>query len=188
MPDISLKAKSPLDGFVRDFAGISVWEVTGRAIVSASVPHGGEAALNGKLQDGYAVDIPAVGESLHSQTDNACLMGVTRDQFFILFDEMGEVPLVRVRDRLGEAAYLTDQSDSWVLLSVSGPQARAALERICMLDLNPGRFQPGQVARTSMEHMGVIILCEDRDTYLLLSLRSSAKSFLHAVIKSAESI
>ena len=42
-------------------------------------------------------------------------------------------------------------------------------------------FGDGRVARTVMEHLGVIIHRESDGTYLLMSASSSAESFLHAV-------
>ncbi|RED45781.1 sarcosine oxidase subunit gamma [Aestuariispira insulae] len=188
MADIILKAKSPLDGFSRDWPGITLREVTGRALVSVSIPHGGEAALGQKLSQVYGTIIPAVGESTASPVDNAHLLGLARDQFFILFDEGGQAPLAAVSAKLAEVAYLTDQSDSWAMLHISGPNSRAALARICLLDLHPDHFQTGQVARTVMEHLGVIILRDGADSFLLLSARSSAQSFLHAVTVSAENV
>jgi sarcosine oxidase subunit gamma len=74
------------------------------------------------------------------------------------------------------------------MLRVSGPKSRIALERICPLDLHPSTFPQGRVARTLMEHLGVIILHEGPDTYLLLSARSSAGSFLHAVETSVRNV
>ena len=62
----------------------------------------------------------------------------------------------------------------------------AALERFCPLDL--GAFPAGSVARTAMEHMGAVIAREDdAPTFLLLSARSSARSFLHGLGTALES-
>ena len=93
-----------------------------------------------------------------------------------------------VGDALGPAAYVTDQSDSWAMLRIAGAGARAALERICMLDLDAAAFPEGRVARTVMEHLAAIILRDGPDSFLLMSPRSSARSFLHAVELSVENV
>ena len=77
---------------------------------------------------------------------------------------------------------LNDQSDSWVMLRVSGRHVRGALELVC-----PARPSPRRVprrrrrARTVMEHLSAIVLREGEDDFLLLSPRSSAASFLHEI-------
>jgi sarcosine oxidase subunit gamma len=62
------------------------------------------------------------------------------------------------------------------------------LERICPIDLHPQAFAVGAVARTLMDHLNVIILREGGDTFLLMSARSSARSFWHAVETSIRNI
>lgn len=84
-------------------------------------------------------------------------------------------------DSRAPTLYLNDQSDSWVMLRVAGAGVRRALERLCPLDLHPDAFAPGAVARTVMEHLAVIVLHEAEDTFVLLSPRSSAASFLHEI-------
>lgn len=188
MVDLTLTAATPLDSLSLQFEAIDLTEVSGRSMVSLAVPNDGEAALAGKVKQAYGTDLPAVGKSTSSETDNAALLGMARDQIFLLFDEPAGDPVAYVQGLLGESAYLVDQSDSWVMLSISGARARAALERICPIDLHPGAFAVGDVARTVMEHHAAIVMRTEGEGYLLLSPRSSAKSFAHAVQVSAENV
>src|SRR5690606_8877225 len=82
---------------------------------------------------------------------------------------------------LGDSASLTDQSDAWVRLLLSGPNVRAALARLCMLDLDDSCFPPGSAARTVLKHLGAVILRPDAESSELWSARSSARSFAHAL-------
>ena len=105
------------------------------------------------------------------------------DQLFIIFpraqkDAGAEPHTAKI---LGGGFYTTDQSDVWVTLELSGAGARRALERICPLDLMPESFGIGAAARTTMEHLGTIIIRNDADSFLLMSASSSAQSFLHAL-------
>jgi len=186
--ETKLEARSPLGGFSENFDGLSVAEVSGTAIVSLAVPLGGAVALAAAVKSAYGVELPAVGQSAVSKTGNARFLGLARDQFFLLFDDTGIDPVGAVSEKLSETAWLTDQSDAWALLGVTGPNCRAALERICPLDLHPSAFAVGVVARTVMEHLSVIIQREAEDTFLLMSPRSSSGSFLHAVTNSAENV
>ena len=188
MADFTLTAATPLGGLNLRFEEVEIAEEGERALVSVAIPNGGEAALAGSVKQAYGVDLPAVGRSMRSQDGLFQLLGMARDQIFLLFDDPGGDPVAHVEAQLGQTAYLADQSDSWVMLTVSGHRARAALERICPLDLHPDKFAIGHVARTVMEHHAAIVMRLEAARYLLLSPRSSAGSFAHAVQVSAENV
>ena len=90
--------------------------------------------------------------------------------------------------KIADTAYLTDQSDSFAIVRIKGARSRDALERICPIDLHLDEFSVGTVTRTLMEHLGVIILREDEDAFMLMSARSSARTFWHAVQTSIQNI
>jgi len=115
-------------------------------------------------------------------------LGLQPQQWFVVFEHNQGAPLAKIKEKLGNAAYCTDQSDSWVSLSLSGPLARTALERICPIDLHANSFAVNTVARTTMEHLGVVITRTDEDEFLLMSAASSADSFLHAITTSVKNI
>ena len=188
MASYTLTAASPLDGFNVRLDQIAITEVSDRALVSLAVPNGKQQQLAERIKTVFAADLPQPGKSAVAQRDSARLLGLARDQFFIAFDDHQSDPEAHIKDLVGETGYVVDQSDSWVMLSVEGARSRSMLERICPIDLNPASFAIGDVARTVMEHHSAIIVREGEDGYLLLSPRSSAKSFAHAVQVSAESI
>lgn len=182
MAEFALDPRSPLDGYAETFGSVALAEVTGLALVSAAIPNGGDEAFAAALAEGLGAARPATGASVAGDRYGARLLGMQPDQLFILFDAPDpDRAAETVADALGPAAYVTDQSDSWAMLRIAGAGVRAALERICMLDLDAAAFPEGRVARTVMEHLAVIILRDGADSFLLLSPRSSARSFLHAV-------
>lgn len=174
-------ATSPLDGYAKGFDGVTLAEVTDHAIVSIATPAGGEKRLSKAIKTAFKTSVPDVGESQTSTFSNGRLLGMQPGQILFVFeyDEAGGAKVVA--EKLKDAAYLSDQSDSFVMLTMAGDKARMALERICLLGLHPDAFAIGRVARTSMEHLSVIILREAEDTFLLMSPRSSAQSFVHAL-------
>ena len=97
-------------------------------------------------------------------------------------------PLSPAMKAVSGTAWATDQSDSYCLLRLEGARSREVLERICPLDLHPGAFALGAASRTAMEHLGVLLIREEAEQYLLMSARSSALSFLHAVQTSIQNI
>ncbi|KKJ76709.1 hypothetical protein WH95_11255 [Kiloniella litopenaei] len=185
MPDYTLTASTPLDGYSRDFVGVSIHEVNDRAIVSIAVPKHGERELAKLLTSSYQIELPKPGILSVASRDNVVLFNMAQDQYFLVFDYTGNTATSVVRNLLGDTAYLTDQSDSYVWVRISGTNSRCLLERICPLDIHPSVFPVGSVARTVMEHLGTTIIHDAEDSFLLLSARSSAHSFLEAIETSA---
>ncbi len=181
MPEPTLTPRTPLDGFHREYSGVSLSEITDCALVSIAVPLGGAVPLEQKMTAAFDAGLPASGSSTVSKDGRVRFLGLQTDQMFALFAPEGDDAAAELERALGDTGYYTDQSDSWVMLSMSGPLARTALERICLLDLDPGIFAQGAVTRTMMEHLAAIILRDGPDSFLLMSPRSSARSFLHAL-------
>lgn len=188
MSDFALTARSPLDGHKRDYDGTAIAEVCDRAVVSIATPTGGEGQFSKAIVRAFGTQAPMVGQSTTSNHRNARFLGMARQQIFVIFDDPGTAPVEAIAAELGETAYLVDQSDSWVSVSISGTTARAALERICPIDLHQNAFAVGQVARTLMDHLAVIVVREGPDAFLLMSPRSSARCFLQALETSCENI
>ena len=182
MSDSALTARSPLDGYGRTIGTVTLAEVAGLALVSAAVPRDDDEAFAAALARGFGAARPAPGDSTLGDRLATRVLGMQPDQVFILFElpDQGQV-MQTAAAALGSAAYVTDQSDSWALLRMSGAGTRVALERICPLDLDDEAFPEGRVARTAMEHLSVIILRDGPDSFLLMSPRSSAHSFRHAI-------
>ncbi|MEF3048513.1 sarcosine oxidase subunit gamma [Pseudotabrizicola sp. L79] len=74
-------------------------------------------------------------------------------------------------------AAITDQSDAWVTLTLSGPQARAVLARLVPLDLRAAKA--GQAARCGLNHLPLILICEGPDSFRLMTFRSMARTAWH---------
>jgi methylglutamate dehydrogenase subunit D len=82
-----------------------------------------------------------------------------------------------VPDLVGLAA-LSDQSDAWVGLQLSGPAAADVLARLAPLDLHPDAFPPGSVARTLLRHLACLLVA-GADGFEILVMRSFARSAVH---------
>lgn len=187
----SLTPVTALENFSQEIAGIAVSEVTDQAIVSMAISPENDKPFAASLKKNFKTARPEIGHFTQAKTANTKVLGLQRDQLFMLFDYDGDRAVEEVTSKINastQLAYLSDQTDSWVTLRVSGENTLAALERICPLDLHPSAFPVGSVSRTSMEHMATIIIHESEGSYLLLSLRSFAESFLHAVTTSIKNI
>ena len=183
MADYSLTAEPFLGRLEQHYDNVKLREIYDLAVVSAAIPLRKLASANKALTAAFRVGLPEVGMSALSKKGNMRLLRLSSDQAFVFFpraqQNTGAEP--HVANLLGGAFYTTDQSDVWVTLELSGGGTRRALERICPLDLTPKAFGIGAVARTSMEHLGTIIIRNGEDSFLLMSASSSAHSFLHAL-------
>jgi len=181
--EFSLTAEPALGGYARRFGAVTLTEAVALTIVSVAIPVGAEAKAAKAAQAvdaSFGVAPPPVGTSVQSR-DGARLIRLGADLMFVLFEHPSPGAGAVVAGKLGDAAYTTDQTDVWVGLEIAGPGSRTALERICPLDLHPDAFAEADAAQTVMEHLGAVILRTGADAFLLLSMRSSAASFLHAV-------
>jgi sarcosine oxidase subunit gamma len=92
--------------------------------------------------------------------------------------------VAQLKPFFGEAASVTEQTDAWVQLEVTGP-LQPLFERLCDLDLD--RFGPGSATRTVIEHLGCYAVRRAADKITLLGPRSSAGSLHHAILAAARS-
>ena len=198
----SLTAQSPLGGYEMITDGASLIEVIGLSMVSVAPLAGSQAAFqtamaklfktgrtsksgkNGSLKPSATMVLD------RSDNQNCILMPSAQNQWFLCFDDDGTNPIDAAKALLGKSLSkqmaMTDQSDSWVILALSGPQSRQTLARICPIDCSTSAMPIGSTARTSMEHLGAIITRrpdegDQQPRFWLLSARSSAASFLHAI-------
>jgi sarcosine oxidase subunit gamma len=191
-----LTAQSPLGGYETIVDGTSLIEVTGLSMVSVAPLAGSQAAFQtaiAKLFKTGRSDSPKPSATMaldRSGKQRCILMPSAQNQSFLCFDNDGTNPIDAAKALLGKSLSkqiaMTDQSDSWVVLALSGPQSRQTLARICPIDCSASAMPIGTTARTSMEHLGAIITRRPDEgnhqpCFWLLSARSSAASFLHAI-------
>lgn len=188
MADYTLTAEPPLAGYDQSFGAMRLMAPKDLALVSIALPLGKEKAATKAIEVGYSCAFPDVGKAQLTKDKRTAVMRLATDQAFVLFTRSEPDAADYVTEKIMNKAYVTDQTDVWSGLEISGPNCRTALERICPIDLHPNSFAVNDVARTAMEHLGVIILRKDQETYLLLSASSSAGSFLHAVETSLNNV
>ncbi len=178
MAEITL-TPAPVLGTNLSLGGNRIVERSDLALVSVAVPQGGEPALAKAIKSVWSLDMPDPRRA--SQLGDTWAIWTAPDQIFLMIPHDTPDADAHVRAKLKGTGYTTDQTDGWVILDIEGPDTSAALERICPIDLDPGVFPTGASARTVMEHLGALILRLGEDRFLLMSARSSAASFLHAV-------
>lgn len=182
----TLEAAPLLGGVDLTIGTICIRERDDLAIVSIATPHGGDAALAGAIQSGWALELPSSTQSTVSGNTRA--VSTSPDQMLLIFPHAAPDAERVVQAKLNGAGYTTDQTDNWVVLELSGDDVLHALERLSPVDLSRAAFPENASARTVMEHMGALVIRTGPDTFLLMSASSSAASFLHAVEVSAKNV
>lgn len=77
------------------------------------------------------------------------------------------------------AASVTEQTGGWCRFDLSGDGLADVFERLCPADLR--KMVPGDVTRTSIEHLGCFLLVTSAQDVTVYGPRSSAGSLYHAL-------
>ena len=77
---------------------------------------------------------------------------------------------------LADHAALTDQTDGWAILTLSGPMAEAALMRPVPLDLRLSAFPVGRTTRAPLNHMQAILTRTGAQAFEVMVFRSMART------------
>lgn len=174
-----LVAKTPLDSMGPKTIGtVTVTEVDLGALTSIA-PFAGQAKTLGaafKAAHGMAWPAPlrATGK------DGARAIWFGKDMVLLA----GPAP----DPGLGAHAALTDQSDAWSAVQLSGADVEAVLARVVPVDISAANFKRGHTARTQIQHMNGSLTRIGADSFLLMVFRSMAGTLLHDLERAMESV
>ena len=164
MPE--LIAKSALEGRSLTLGTVTLAEVEVGPITSVAVfPGGAKAVAKGLKTLGLTMPEP----NTFTEKKGARIVWTGRDQAFL----MGGAPPDL------EGAALTDQSDGWAVLGLSGAAAVDVLARLVPVDLRLAAFPVGRAIRTQLNHMNVVILRVGDHAFEILVFRSMARTAWH---------
>jgi len=159
----SLIAKPPLTGEAA-YAGLRLRPADPGRITSVA-PFVGQEANVAKALKGLGFPAP----NRFTKNGAARLVWTGRGQAFLIGAEPAG---------LAGIAALTDQSDGWACLSLTGPAAAECLMRLIPINLTA--LQPGHAARAPLGHMQSVIMRGD-DGFDLLVFRSMARTAWHEI-------
>ncbi|PTX56698.1 sarcosine oxidase subunit gamma [Litoreibacter ponti] len=149
---IELVAKSPAEGLLPKTIGtLTLSEVT--PTIHSIAP----------LKGARLKDFPDVGKS--APYKGGTLIWSARGQYMLL-----DAPTPKIK------AAITDQSDAWTSVTLTGDRAQALLARLCPLDT--AKMAPGDVARSLIGHMSAIIIRQDAG-FQIMVFRAFARTLVH---------
>jgi sarcosine oxidase subunit gamma len=147
-----------------DLGGVTLSEVVLGQVTSVAPFAGQEKALAAALKP---LAFPA--PNMVSTKGGVRLVWTGRGQAFLIGTEAGD---------LGGMAALSDQSDGWACLSVTGAGAVDVLARLIPLDLRG--MAVGACARSSLGHMAMILIRVDAG-FEVMVFRSMARTAWHEI-------
>ena len=91
-------------------------------------------------------------------------------------------------EKLNKFAILTDQSDAWVVLRMSGDLIEDVLMRLSPVDVRLKTFKVGSVVRTGLLHVNVTLHRIGTNTIDVYGFRSMAKTLCHELTQALSSV
>lgn len=166
MPE--LIAKSALEGRTVTLGGVTLAEVDVGPITSIAVLPGGAKAVAKALKTiGFAMPEP----NRFAEKKGARILWTGRDQAFLIG---ADCPTL-------EGAAVTDQSDGWTVLGLSGAGAVDVLARLVPVDLRLSACPVGTALRTQVNHMNTVIQRVGDYDFEIMVFRSMARTAWHEV-------
>lgn len=172
----------------RDVApGVSVREYRGRLLASLVARRGAAQALAATAERSFGVRLPTSPCVVTASGSGGpvSFIGSGPAQWLIESTADG-LTVEELQSIFAATASVFEQSDSRVLLDLSGPRIRDTLAKGLPIDLHPAVFKPGDAAMTTANHIGVQIWqLSGEPVYRLAVPRSFFGSFWHWLAMSA---
>lgn len=176
---VELVAKSPCAGMLPLQVGtVKACEVD-LGIMTCLMPFGGQgAALSKALKSAHGMAMPGAMRTTGKESARAIWFG--KDQVLLLGFEPDAA--------LSQWGAVSDQSDAWACLEITGGGAEAVLQRLVPLDLRAEQFRVGHTARTLIQHMNGSITRLGAERFLVMVFRSMAASLVHDLKGAMETV
>lgn len=162
-----LIAKSPAEGELPlTLGGLSVVEIWPLQLTSVAPLAGADLGTAlGKI----GLTLPPTGKA--SETNGTAILWTGFDQYMLI----GTPPML--------PAAMTDQSDGWSVVDISGPDRLAVLARLCPLDLE--QMPDGAVGRSHVGHLNAVIW-RRRAAFRIMVYRAFARTLIRELREVAE--
>jgi len=178
MADLTTLRRSPLahladrmaEASRSDDVGLSETAYTGMVSVRVDPASPAAARVAGVL----GTPLPAACGEVTSAGDHHVLW-LGPDEWLVVTDAEPVGLADQLEAALGEEPGLVlDASANRTVLDLTGPQARAVLEKGCPVDLHPRAFGPGRAVATTLGRVPLLLWQTHDDTYRLLPRSSFA--------------
>lgn len=173
---LDLTAQSPADANSHSVANMTLAEFD-PGPMTLLMPYKGKTALLSKgLQAAHGLPFPEPNRVTDHDESRAIWFGAHAALL------MGTAADARLRAH----AAMSDQSDAWTCLTLTGAGAEDVLARLIPVDLRAAAFPEDQTARTQIGHMSGSVSRLGSDRFLLMVFRSMAATLFHEVTQAMD--
>lgn len=184
---IEASAFTGLPTAVGSGGGVIATERDGLGIARIAARPGQAARLGQLFHGSFGVEPP--NGSRRAGHGDVAIAGIGPQTWLATRDHAANSFAQSLRPLLGDCASVSDQSDAYVILRVTGPKVRNMLAKLIPIDIHTRSFQVGDVAQTICGYVNVSVWrLEDtrRDpVFEIWGARSLAVSLHHAVCHAA---
>jgi sarcosine oxidase subunit gamma len=170
-----------------DGIGVRALVRDGLGLATVLARKGAAEMLGRRVRERYALELPAGPR--RSDSPQAAFAGTGPGAWLAISQSGGNEFAARLAGDLEGVASVSDQSDGYVVIRLSGARVRDALAKLIPLDLHPRAFRSGDVATTVASHISVTLwrLADEPSTavFEVIMFRSLARSFWHALAEAA---
>jgi methylglutamate dehydrogenase subunit D len=167
--------------------GVTAAVLDGFGLATVLARRGSSQALAQRVRERFGMDLPT--EPKLSAASGLAFAGTGPSAWLAMADRGGNEFAARLRSDLHGVASVSDQSDGYVLIRLTGARVRDALSKLVPIDLHPHAFRAGDVASTVASHIGVTLWrpadAPDAALFEVVMFRSLARSFWHALVDAA---
>ncbi len=193
MADLTLKARTAFDGLLAPAGdakepGVRVAERADLSIATVLARKGQGEALAAAVSQRHGLGLPAgparaaAGDLAFVSTGPGAWLALREGGGYGLAPELGEA--------LRGLASVSDQTDGFAVLRLSGPRVRDVFAKGIHLDFDPGVFPVGTAAATDAGHIGIVVWrlddgADGHPVFEVALFRSFAESFWRWLSESA---
>ena len=191
MTDPTLTPAAPFEsqpGVTATGRGVVAIDRDGLGLATVLVRKGRAAALSQRARDLFDIELPK--RPRHVTAGDVAFAGTGPEAWLAIRERGGNSFASFLRDSFGDVASVSDQSDGYAVLRLTGPKLRDTLAKLIPIDVHPRAFTQGDVASTVASHIGVTLwrLEDGRDglpVFEIAVFRSLAATFWHALSEAA---
>lgn len=187
MADLMLAPLTPLGNALPEqhsIGGIALTEVVDTALGSLTARAGQAAALADRAA---AAGLPLPGPARWAAGAPFSAFWLAQDSWMVEAPFASHEDIHRhLRGIFGATAAVTEQTDGWARVDVSGGDLPALFERLCPVDLRG--LAPGHATRTVIEHIGCYLIWRETGRISVIGPRSSAAALWHALETAAAAL
>jgi heterotetrameric sarcosine oxidase gamma subunit len=191
MAESTLAVVAPFNGLAFPCAagrGVAVADRDGMGLATVLVRNGQHAVLRQRVRERFGIELP------HGPRRSACgaiaFAATGPGAWLATCEENNNSFAPSLKEAVGNAAAVADQSSGYAILRLTGPRLRDTLAKMMPLDLHERAFQTDSVASTIALYVGATLwrLADAADgspVFEIAVFRSVAAGFWHGLVASA---